>query len=328
MKHSRKGNVQQKTVEFDKKLVVLDAQTVHHCRNQPVHPTMLKCSSLIRYFSRTVRPMEYRIGQFAELSGVSTKTLRHYDKIGLLRPAAVDGRTRYRCYAPSQLPQLSSILALRDLGLSLPEIRTFIARTGSPADRRALLLRVRKSTQNTIEQATQLLNNIDTAIDQEIDRPGALRRDAVHVVMKRRRAMRVASLQAEMKVYVEADVLRMERELLDALPSNSLGAVRGVLWQRRADSSSLIAEPFAEIKRDLPSRSFYDLKDLPPVVAACAFCSNDDAAADEAYRAINTWMSFRGFSLAGPKREIYLDDMLEIQFPLNGCSAIFSRPAA
>ena len=255
--------------------------------------------------------MHYRIGEFAELSGVSTKTLRHYDKVGLLRPAGVDARTRYRGYAVEQLRELSSILALRDLGLSLSEIRVFTARTGSMAERRALLLRVRQTTQRMIEQATQSLNKIDAALDKGIDRPGA-----VPVVMKRRRGMRVASLLAEMKVYNEGDVLRMERELLDALPSESLRAVHGVLWQRCAGSGSLIAEPFAEIKHNLPRRSFYDLKDLAPITAACAFSRNEDAAADQAYRAINAWMSSRGFSLAGPKREIYLDDMLEIQFPL------------
>lgn len=53
-------------------------------------------------------------------------------------------------------------------------------------------------------------------------------------------------------------------------------------------------------------------------MAACAFSNNDDAAAERTYRTINTWMSTRGFSLAGPKREIYLDGMLEIQYPLNG----------
>jgi DNA-binding transcriptional MerR regulator len=264
----------------------------------------------------TVKAMQYRIGEFAELGGVSTKTLRHYDKVGLLRPAAVDARTRYRCYATAQLRELSWILALRDLGLSLPEIRTFVARTGSGAHRRALLLRLRQSTQHTIESATRLLNHIDDALDQAIDQPSAWTR-AVPVVMKHRHAMRVASLRVEMKVYAEAEVLRLERELLGALPPDSLGAIRGVLWQRCPNSGSLIAEPFAEIRHDLPRRSFYDLRDLPPVMAACAFSSNDDASAEQAYRAINTWMSTRGFCLAGPKREIYLDNILEIQFPLN-----------
>lgn len=261
--------------------------------------------------------MLYRIGEFAELSGVSTKTLRHYERVGLLRPATVDARTRYRCYASAQLRPLSSILALRELGLSLAEIRAFIGKSGSRAVRRALLLRLRQSTQQTIEKAAQALNAIDAALDQDIDQSSGWM-GAIPVIMKRRRAMRVASLSSKFKTYVEADVLRLERELIDALPSECLGAVRGVLWQRCAGSGSLMAEPFVEIRHGLPKRSFYDLKDLPSVVAACAFSGNDYDAAVDAYGAINTWMSARGFSLAGPKREIYVDDMLEIQFPLNG----------
>ncbi|MGB6486574.1 MAG: MerR family transcriptional regulator [Steroidobacteraceae bacterium] len=271
--------------------------------------------------------MLYRIGEFATLSGVSTKTLRHYDRMGLLRPAAVDARTRYRCYAIAQLRELSSILALRDLGLSLPEIRTFTSRIGSRADRRAFLLRLRQSTRETIEKATQSLNSIDAALDQEIEQPGAWMH-AVPVVMKRGRALRVASLRAEMSNYIEADVLRLERELIGALPSGSLGPTRGVLWQRCADSGSLIAEPFVEIRGDVPRRSFYDVKELPSVMTACAFSGNDDAAADQAYRAINMWMSTRGFSLAGPKREIYLAGMLEIQFPLRSETSSPQRASA
>jgi hypothetical protein len=41
--------------------------------------------------------MQYRIGEFARLAGVPIKTLRYYDAIGLLSPAAVDSRTQYRC---------------------------------------------------------------------------------------------------------------------------------------------------------------------------------------------------------------------------------------
>ena len=49
---------------------------------------------------------QYRIGEFAYLGGVSAKTLRFYDEIGLLRPASVDARTGYRQYRPEQLEEL------------------------------------------------------------------------------------------------------------------------------------------------------------------------------------------------------------------------------
>ena len=92
---------------------------------------MAECATASRHFERRITRVRYRIGEFAELSGVSAKTLRHYDKLGLLRPAAVDSRTRYRGYTAAQLRELSSILALRDLGLSLTEIRAFVSKAGS-----------------------------------------------------------------------------------------------------------------------------------------------------------------------------------------------------
>lgn len=253
--------------------------------------------------------MHYRIGEFAELGGVSTKTLRYYDEIGLLRPVGVDARTRYRRYTAAQLKDLASILALRDLGLSLPEIRGVVAKLALKTDQRALLLKLRERVRRTIVKAAQSMNCIDAALDQW---DGWQR--AVPVVVKHRPAIRVASLRAKVKTY--EDILRFEHELLDALPSESLGSVRGVLWHRCADSGSLEAEPFVEIKHQLPRRSFYDLKDLPSAALACAYSGIDDDAAEQAYDAIRNWMAIRGFALAGPKREIYLDQMLEIQFPL------------
>ena len=54
----------------------------------------------------------FSIGEFARLGGVSARTLRHYDEIGLLRPTTVDPDTGYRGYTAAQLGQLSRIVAL------------------------------------------------------------------------------------------------------------------------------------------------------------------------------------------------------------------------
>src|SRR5690349_5912834 len=63
-----------------------------------------------------------KIGDFARLGQVSIVTLRHYDEIGLLKPASVDTFTGYRYYSVAQLPRLNRILALKDLGFSLDQI--------------------------------------------------------------------------------------------------------------------------------------------------------------------------------------------------------------
>ena len=67
-----------------------------------------------------------KIGDFSRISGVSIKALRNYDKIGLLKPNKVDRSTGYRYYSADQLVRLNSVVVLRNLGLSLGEIRSFL----------------------------------------------------------------------------------------------------------------------------------------------------------------------------------------------------------
>ncbi|WP_238011955.1 MerR family transcriptional regulator [Dactylosporangium sp. AC04546] len=64
----------------------------------------------------------WRIGQLARMAGVTGDTLRHYDRIGLLRPAAVDAVTGYRWYGVGELTRLERVRGLQRLGLPLRRI--------------------------------------------------------------------------------------------------------------------------------------------------------------------------------------------------------------
>jgi effector-binding domain-containing protein len=108
----------------------------------------------------------------------------------------------------------------------------------------------------------------------------------------------------------------LEQELRSALPEESIGSLRGVLWHRCADSGVIEGEPFLELKRDVLRRTIYDVKHLPPATLACGYCEPDEDAAECVYHTLKLWMKVRGYRLAGPKREIDLGNMLEIQFPL------------
>ena len=66
------------------------------------------------------------IGEFARLGQVSPRMLRHYDKLGLLEPSRVDPQTGYRFYEVDQLRRLHRMLALRDLGFSLEQLRPLL----------------------------------------------------------------------------------------------------------------------------------------------------------------------------------------------------------
>lgn len=61
----------------------------------------------------------YKIGQFSSMSKTTIKTLRYYEKEGLLKPIYVDLNTGYRYYDTSQLVDISKIISLRQIGISM-----------------------------------------------------------------------------------------------------------------------------------------------------------------------------------------------------------------
>lgn len=67
--------------------------------------------------------MRLTIGEFSKFCHVTVKTLKHYEKLGLLVPNEIDEWTRYRYYEVSQMRQLNGILRLKAMGFSLEEIR-------------------------------------------------------------------------------------------------------------------------------------------------------------------------------------------------------------
>ena len=68
-----------------------------------------------------------KIGDFSRLANISIKTLHYYDQLGLLQPVHVDRYSGYRFYSLDQLPQLNRILALKELGFSLDQVRRILA---------------------------------------------------------------------------------------------------------------------------------------------------------------------------------------------------------
>ncbi|NLB88587.1 MAG: MerR family transcriptional regulator [Syntrophomonadaceae bacterium] len=69
--------------------------------------------------------MEYTIKKLGEMAGISTRTLRYYDEIGLLKPARINS-SGYRIYGKAEVDQLQHILFFRELGVSLEDIKEIL----------------------------------------------------------------------------------------------------------------------------------------------------------------------------------------------------------
>ncbi|RNB53477.1 MerR family transcriptional regulator [Brevibacillus gelatini] len=70
--------------------------------------------------------MEYTVQKLGLLAGVSTRTLRYYDEIGLLKPARINS-SGYRIYGQAEVDRLQQILFYRELGVSLEEIKEIVS---------------------------------------------------------------------------------------------------------------------------------------------------------------------------------------------------------
>ena len=105
--------------------------------------------------------MTYTIKQIADLAGVTTRTLRYYDEIGLLSPSDT-GDNGYRYYDQASLLQLQQILFFRELDVPLKEIQRILKRPDF--DLVTSLEEHRRSLQTRAERLHILIGTVDETI--------------------------------------------------------------------------------------------------------------------------------------------------------------------
>ncbi len=105
--------------------------------------------------------MPLKIGELAELSGVTVRTLQHYDRIGLLTPEK-DPTNGYRFYVDGDIDRLQEILLMKALGFPLKEITKILDATGY--QRLEALKRHREVTLERIKELNTLKSNIERSI--------------------------------------------------------------------------------------------------------------------------------------------------------------------
>lgn len=99
--------------------------------------------------------MEYTIKKLSDLAGISTRTLRYYDKLGLLRPLRTD-HNGYRIYGPHEVDALQQILFYRELGMKLSDIKEAVSDPGFQRD---------KALKEHLEELMQQRNRLDLLIE-------------------------------------------------------------------------------------------------------------------------------------------------------------------
>ncbi|MFI1012450.1 MerR family transcriptional regulator [Streptomyces sp. NPDC020965] len=140
----------------------------------------------------------FTIGEFARHGRVSARMLRHYDAIGLLRPAHTDPSSGYRHYSAAQLARLNRIIALKDLGFTLEQVRHILTETVDTEELRGMLSLRRAELEAAMVAAADRLSQVEARL-RSIESEG--RMPTEDVIVKRLPAIRVAELTATAASY-------------------------------------------------------------------------------------------------------------------------------
>jgi DNA-binding transcriptional MerR regulator len=105
--------------------------------------------------------MEYTVQKLGNLAGISTRTLRYYDEIGILKPARINS-SGYRIYGQAEVDRLQQILFYRELGVGLEDIKNIV--TAPSFDGSRALKEHREKLLEKREQLDLLIKNVDKTI--------------------------------------------------------------------------------------------------------------------------------------------------------------------
>ena len=275
----------------------------------------------------------FKIGDFSKFTRVSVKMLRHYDRLGLLRPARIDPATNYRYYSADQLPRLNRLLALRELGLSLEQIGPLLdegAGSGAlPVEQIRGMLRLKQAELEQQVQAQQRrLDAIQVRLGQ-IEREGQAA--GADVVVRPVAPQLVARLRVVVPDTSDTHLLFEEVERHVGQYGARASAPPLALFHdgeyREQDIDLEVAIP---LKAAIPSTHRIQVGELPGEASmACLVHTGSYDTIGAASEALLAWIEAHGYQIAGPVREVYLRfnaDGLEVPLPeayLAGAAAEF-----
>src|ERR1022692_2539258 len=273
------------------------------------------------------------IGEFARLGSVSIRALRHYDEIGLLRPAKVDPDTGYRGYSAAQLGQLNRIVALKGLGLSLAQVRQLLAGITVEELRGMLMLRRAQLEQELQAHKTQLLA-VEARL-RYIEREGTMPAD--DIVVNKLPAMDVIVITAPAPAFGPENIVpvvnRLEKQFNELRIRDLVTEAGPYLIFYEGDPGTdltvSLALPVAEAPVALPAPARHLV--LPEVQEAAVTVRNGPAASifPVVYHDLARWAEEHGYHAAGPGREVWVhmvDDVADVSQQVFEIQLPFTRP--
>lgn len=270
----------------------------------------------------------YTIGEFARMAQVSRRQLRHWDEIGLLRPLKVEATTGYRYYSASQLTALNRIVALKELGLSLDQIRRFIDDDVSLDEMQGMLLLRKAEMEQQILAELNRIRTIESRLKQ-IREQGKHIRDVVVKQVPEQTYFSVRSVvqdwESTLKIW--ENVTPLLQESIDDRYGDFLGVLHsdGVATDYFDMEVGRILNTKTHPPLTTPDGQAFTVSKLPACEMATFAHKGPPYEAHIGFSAVGEWAEMNHYVFAGPMRGIILPPLsfedsdnlvVEVQFPI------------
>ena len=261
----------------------------------------------------------YRIGEFSILGKVTVKTLRFYDSEGLLSPCFVDKFTGYRYYETAQLNDLAKIVALKQVGFSIVEIKEILS--GGDFEKGLTLKKL--ELEKELGSVREKLLRINYLLKER-----SMKKEVVKKVLPE---YVVYYKEGTLKNYSDATefILNSGRECLKLNPNLKcvqpdycfMSYLDGEYKEH--DIRVRYSQAVEKFGTESESIKFEKLK---PVTAVCIYHKGAYDNLGETYGYIINWIKDNGYKICSPIRERYIDGiwnkpnpndwLTEIQIPI------------
>ena len=243
-----------------------------------------------------------KIGEFSKLSRVSIRMLRHYDDIGLMKPAQIDNFTGYRYYREDQLFIMGRITALKDMGFSLAEIIRILEDYDDEKKLDSFLL-AREEELNVLSKQTEYrLKLLDTA-RKRLRKEHTMSFDITVKTIPERYA---ATVQMVIPRYEDEGMLwqamgECNPPLVPAEPC--LAAAEFLDKEYKEENVEVMV--WMTVKGTYQDTEHVKFKTLPAVKVASCILKGGYEGMNEATAAAASWIDANGHKICGPMFNIY-----------------------
>ena len=243
-----------------------------------------------------------KIGEFSKLSRISIRMLRHYDDIGLLKPAEIDDFTGYRYYHEEQLFTIGRITSLKDMGFALADIIKILDNYDDKEKMDAFLSERQKELSKLSKETEYKLMLLETA-RKRLRKEQKMSFDVTVKTIPERYAATVHMVVPHYED--EGMVWNMMGECKEPLiPADPCYAIAEFLDDEFKEENVEIVVSMA-VKGKYQDTEHVKFKTLPAVkVASCIIKGNYDQMG-EAYATVASWIKANGYKMNGPMFNIY-----------------------